>query len=48
MFDRIDHKNPSCLNVSQNFVAINFHNLYQFGKLQIPFGAMTEITRQAL
>jgi hypothetical protein len=48
MLDWIDHRDPSCLNVSQNFVVVNFHNFYQFGKPQIPFGAMIEITIQTL
>jgi hypothetical protein len=26
-FDRIDHRNPYCFNVSHNFVVVSFHDL---------------------
>jgi hypothetical protein len=44
IFDRIDHTDPCYFNVSQNFVALNFHDHYPFGKLQMHLEDMIEIT----
>jgi len=48
ILDKTYHQDPSCLNVPHNFVAFNFHDLCQFGKLQRPFRAMTKITIKEL
>jgi hypothetical protein len=48
MFDKTNHRDPSCLNVPHNFVALNFHDFCQFGKLQMPFRVMIKITIKEL
>jgi hypothetical protein len=45
---RLNHRNPTSLNVVQNFVAFSFHYLCQLTKLKMPFGAMIKVTIQAL
>ncbi len=48
MLDKTNHRESSCINVLHNFVALNFHDLCQFGKIQMPFRAITKIAIEEL
>jgi hypothetical protein len=42
-FNKTNHKYPSSFDVAQNSVAIGFHDLCQFGKLQKLIETMLEV-----
>jgi hypothetical protein len=42
-FGKAQHENPSSLDVTQDFVPFNFHNVNQFCEFQMPFRGMCKI-----
>jgi hypothetical protein len=48
MLDKTEHGYPPSFDVLQYFIALCFHDFYQFGKFRVSLGAMAKININTL